>query len=138
MFVVDTDTVTLLQHGHEHATDRFRQATREVATTVISRLEILLGRAASVLKAANGEQLLLAQQRLEQTERYLSAVPILPVTARAAEQFDKLRENRKLRKIGLADLLIASIVLSHRATLVTRNLKDFRQIPGLQVENWAD
>jgi len=138
MFVVDTDTVTLLQHGHEQVTDRFRQASRPVVTTVISRLEILQGRTASVLKAANGEQLLHAHQRLEQSERYLAGVPILPVDAKAAAQFDKLRENRKLKKIGRADLLIASIVLAHRATLVTRNLKDFRQIPGLQVENWAD
>ena len=41
-------------------------------------------------------------------------------------------------EIGRADLLIAAIVLTHRATLVSRNLKDFRQVPGLRVENWAD
>jgi predicted nucleic acid-binding protein len=35
-------------------------------------------------------------------------------------------------------LLIAAIVLANRATLVSRNLTDFRQVPGLQVENWAD
>ena len=40
--------------------------------------------------------------------------------------------------MGRADLLIAAITLANRATLVTRNLKDFRQVPGLQIENWAD
>ncbi len=56
----------------------------------------------------------------------------------AAAEFDRLRENRKLRKIGRADLLIACVALANRATLVTRNLKHFRQVPGLQVEDWVD
>jgi tRNA(fMet)-specific endonuclease VapC len=43
-----------------------------------------------------------------------------------------------LKKLGRADLLIASIALAHGATLVTRNLRHFHQIPGLYTENWAD
>ena len=34
------------------------------------------------------------------------------------------------------DLKIASIVLVHDATLLSRNLRDFRQVPGLRVEDW--
>ena len=52
--------------------------------------------------------------------------------------FSASGENKKLKKIGRADLLIACITLAQRATLVTRNLKDFRQVPGLPVENWLD
>ncbi len=37
-----------------------------------------------------------------------------------------------------ADLLIACIVLAHNATLVTRNTKDFANIPGLKQGNWAN
>jgi tRNA(fMet)-specific endonuclease VapC len=36
------------------------------------------------------------------------------------------------------ELLISSIALAHRATLVTRNLRHFQQIPGLRLENWVD
>ncbi|MBK8036517.1 MAG: type II toxin-antitoxin system VapC family toxin [Verrucomicrobiaceae bacterium] len=36
------------------------------------------------------------------------------------------------------DLRIASIALAYEATLLSRNLKDFQQVPGLKVENWLE
>jgi tRNA(fMet)-specific endonuclease VapC len=63
---------------------------------------------------------------------------VLAIDAASADEFDRLRANKKLKKIGRADLLIAAITLANKATLVTRNTKDFRQVPGLQVENWVD
>jgi len=36
------------------------------------------------------------------------------------------------------DLKIACICLAHDATLLTRNLADFKPVPGLRVENWLD
>jgi tRNA(fMet)-specific endonuclease VapC len=119
-------------------TARRAQVTDEVTISAITRIEILLGRFSSVLKAEEGEKLLLAQQRLAETERDLKNFLVLSVEGGAATAFDRLRANKKLKKIGRADLLIACIALVNRATLVSRNLKDFRQVPGLQVENWAD
>jgi len=43
-----------------------------------------------------------------------------------------------LKKIGRADLLVASVALANRAVLVTRNLRHFRQTPNLELENWVD
>jgi tRNA(fMet)-specific endonuclease VapC len=81
---------------------------------------------------------LLAQQRLVETESDLGHFIILTVDATVAAAFDGLRQNKKLKTIGRGDLLIAAITLANRATLVTRNQKDFRKVPGLQIENWAD
>ncbi|MBM3978972.1 MAG: type II toxin-antitoxin system VapC family toxin [Planctomycetes bacterium] len=50
---------------------------------------------------------------------------------------DQLRTDKKLRKVGLADVLIASIAIAHRATLVTRNTKDYAHVPNLKLDNWA-
>jgi tRNA(fMet)-specific endonuclease VapC len=63
---------------------------------------------------------------------------VIPTDVQAAHHFDRLRATRGLRKIDHADLLIASIVLARKATLVTRNLRHFRLIPGLQIVNWAN
>jgi tRNA(fMet)-specific endonuclease VapC len=68
----------------------------------------------------------------------LRGFPIYPINDAAATQFDQLGLNKRLKKIGRADLLIAAIALAHGATVVTRNLRHFRQVPGLQVENWFD
>jgi len=91
-----------------------------------------------VLKAADGIQLQIAQQRLNDTEDQLADVVVIPVDAVAAREFDRLRQEKSLRKIGRADLLIAAIALAQRATLVTRNVRHFRMVPGLHVVNWAD
>src|SRR5262249_42192395 len=101
-------------------------------------IEILQGRFASIIKAANGEQLLQAQHWLARNEQSMRGLQIVSFDQAAANEFDRLQQDRRLRRIGRKDLLIASITLAHRATLVTRNLRDFRQVPGLQVENWAD
>ncbi len=105
---------------------------------MISRIEILQGRFASVLKAENGGKLLQAQQRLAESETDLKRFTVLAIDPAVAAEFDRLRQNKKLKKIGRGDLLIAALTLASRATLVTRNRKDFGQVPGLKVEDWAD
>lgn len=39
-------------------------------------------------------------------------------------------------KIGDRDTIIAAHALAVRATLVTRNVREFARVPGLVVENW--
>jgi tRNA(fMet)-specific endonuclease VapC len=61
---------------------------------------------------------------------------LLPWTVDAADHFDRLRALRV--KTGTLDLRIACIALEYEATVLTRNLADFRHVPGLKVENWLD
>jgi tRNA(fMet)-specific endonuclease VapC len=139
MYFLDTDTLTLAHAGHPRVSDRLRYVDpSEIAITVITRIEILQGRFAAVFKASDGDQLLRTQELLRRSDQRLRALEIVEVDTAAAAEFDRLLQSKKLKKIGRGDLLIASIALAHRATLVTRNLRDFRQVPRLHAENWAD
>jgi tRNA(fMet)-specific endonuclease VapC len=138
MILFDTDILTLYTAGHPRVRQRVEDSDDEIAITVITEIEVLLGRFDFVLKAADGEQLQRAQIYLVESERHLAEQVIIPIDAAAAAQFDKLRGNKKVKNIGRRDLLIACIALAHQATVATRNLKHFRQVPGLKVENWAD
>src|SRR5260370_34813769 len=127
MVLLDTDMLTLLFQGHARVLGRMRSAEQDVATTIITRIEVLQGRFDAILKAASADQLQQAYQRLQDPEKQFATLPILPIDGSAAQQFEKLLRNKKLNKICRGDLLIASIALAKKATLATRNLRDFQQ-----------
>jgi tRNA(fMet)-specific endonuclease VapC len=72
-----------------------------------------------------------AYRRLLQHLDNYRRIPVLTFDEAAAVVFQQLRRARL--QIGAMDLKIAAIVLSRNASLLTRNLADFRQVPGLQV-----
>jgi tRNA(fMet)-specific endonuclease VapC len=128
-----------LHAGHPQVVRHLRDLDDpNVATTVVTRVEILRGRFEFLLKAADGAQLLRAQQFLSRSEELLAQIVTLPFDEHSTQEFDRLRSQRSIAKVGRADLLIASIALAHRATLVTRNIRHFSRIPGLTVVNWVD
>jgi tRNA(fMet)-specific endonuclease VapC len=57
----------------------------------------------------------------------------------SAEHYAEIRADLKRRGqlIGANDLLIAAHARSLGAALVTNNVKDFRRVKGLSVENWT-
>ena len=139
MYLLDTDTLTYLYAGNSNVADQLRSIDdTEVGITIITKAEVLRGRIDYLLKAETSENLLKAQELLFRTEGLLSGMLIVPLERSASIEFDRLNSVSKFRKIGRADLLIASIALANRATLVTRNLRHFKQIPGLKLENWVD
>jgi tRNA(fMet)-specific endonuclease VapC len=101
-------------------------------------MEVLQGRFAWLFKAEDGKELKRGQQRPDQAERDLRPFRVLSITDAVADEFNRLLQAKRLKKIGRGDLLIAAFILASQATLITRNVKDFQTVPGLKVENWAD
>jgi tRNA(fMet)-specific endonuclease VapC len=73
-------------------------------------------------------------------EAVLGAVDIVPLDVPADHEYGRLRAELELAgtPIGPMDLLIAAQALVLRVTLVTRNLAEFRRVPGLKIENWLE
>ena len=59
---------------------------------------------------------------------------MLPFDQNAAQHFHQLKKSKV--RIGTMDLKIAAIVLAYNGRLLSANLRDFRQIPNLSVEDW--
>ncbi|MBI2803969.1 MAG: type II toxin-antitoxin system VapC family toxin [Planctomycetes bacterium] len=138
MIILDTDIVTLLHAEHPAVARRLKIEREDIAITIVTLIEVLQGRFDFVMKAATKAQFLSAQKLLRASSQKLEELPTLFLDEGALDQFEVLRSKKGLKRIGRADLLIASIALAKGATLVTRNLKHFRLIPQLKLENWVD
>ena len=64
---------------------------------------------------------------------------MLPLPEEAAAVYGTLRAalERKGQMIGNNDLWIAAHAKAAGLTLVTNNVREFKRVPGLKVENWA-
>jgi tRNA(fMet)-specific endonuclease VapC len=137
MHILDTDTFTHVQRLNQNVLNQLEQNDL-VGISLITKSEVLRGRIEFLLKAENSENLEKAQRLLAESEKLISQFPIIQFNKDSFAIFDEFRQNSKYRKIGRADMLIASICLANRAVLVTRNVKHFKQFPNLNVENWVD
>jgi len=138
IYILDTDVFNHLQYGNPRVVEHIQQLpSGRLFITVITEIERLRGRFQQLLTATSETELLEAQARLDETKQFLSRWPVLPIDAHAAAQFKRWQSLPGLRRVGRADLLMASIALAHQATLVTRNVRHFRKIPGLRLEDWT-
>jgi tRNA(fMet)-specific endonuclease VapC len=131
--------VTILQYP---ASERAQELTawlasrnQPVAVTVSTFEEQVRGRLAECSRAKTPEAYSQATAGLSRLLTEYQNRILLPFDDRAATEFKRLKQ-LKIR-IGTMDLRIASIVLANSATLISMNLRDYRQVPGLQVEDWT-
>ena len=137
MIVLDTDHISVLQHESPAADELRRRIVHVedvVVTTVVTYEEQMRSWLSQIGRNPDVEKQVPFYLRLVEMADFFGEWNLLPFTDAAAETFKSLRQ-QKLR-ISSTDLKIASIVLLDGATLLSRNLTDFTQVPGLVVENW--
>ena len=137
--VLDTDHLTLLQRqgpeAHHILTRLDQLAPDDIATTIVSVHEQFQGWLAYLNKARKAEQIVRAYRELDVLRRSFQRMNVLVFDEAAQAVFSSLRA--RCRRLGTLDLRIASIALATGSLLLSRNLRDFQQVPELTVEDWT-
>lgn len=141
MILLDTDHLTLLKYPdnprYAALTARMESsADPDIGTTIVSAEEQMRGWLAAIARRRDVQRQVEPYRELLGLLEFFNRWTVLPFDQPAADAFDQQRQQGV--RIGTMDLKIAAIVLVHDALLVSANLRDFRQVPGLRVENWLD
>lgn len=72
-------------------------------------------------------------KKVEVLEVFLATVDVLPFDQAAARAYAALPFRR-----GSYDRLIAAHALAADRILITNNERDFKDVPGLRIENWTE
>lgn len=78
-------------------------------------------------------------KNLEAVEEFISHLDVLSYDAKASQHYGQIKAKleKKGQVIGENDIHIAAHAISQGLTLVTNNLKEFKRVPNLALENWV-
>lgn len=128
-YLLDTNIcIYIIRRNPEAVAERMDRCSRgEVAMSSITHAELECGVLCADDKA----------QARRQLDLLLKAIPPLPFDHVAASAYGPIRFAGKERRKDLMDKLIAAHAVALKIVLVTSNGDDFRQYPGLKIENWV-
>jgi tRNA(fMet)-specific endonuclease VapC len=111
----------LLRRLREHSPE-------EIGVSVITEAELRFGALNSSSPERNGAA----------AEACLQPFAVLPFTRGHIPVYARMRAEleRAGMRIGALDMLITAQAVALEATIVTDNLREFRRVLGLRVENW--
>ena len=130
-YMLDTDTSSYVMKGSEPGVIRRLTSVPvgEVCISVITQAELMYGVEVSPKREQDGARL----------EVLLRHMVVLDLVQTATLDYAEIRVSLKKqgKMIGANDLLIAAHARSMGLTLVTNNVREFRRVPRLKVENWC-
>jgi tRNA(fMet)-specific endonuclease VapC len=138
-YILDTDHISLFLGNYLSVRDRVLQFKADCSITVISVQEIFNGWVGQLNRVENETYKIEIYQRLHLTTQFIQQISVLNYDRAASPQYQQIiiakpiLAKRRLEK----DMRIAAIALAHDATIVTRNQRDFEQVPQLVVEDWS-
>lgn len=135
--ILDTDHVSLILQDSPQVIAN--AAKHEISVTIVTVQELFNGWVGRINDPSLVHNLPALYSKLWTTVKYLQTIEVLDFTPEADTCLKKLlKDNPPLRKNRLEkDMRIAAIALSIGATVITRNKRDFGQVPGLSIEDWT-
>lgn len=127
-YLIDTNIAIHARDGTDVVLDKLAEHDGAVLLSALSLAELQRGLYKDERETA------LRQIRLEILLRH---IPVLPFDAAAAIAYGQIIAQCGWVKGRDYDRMIAAHAISTSSVLVTNNGADFRDIPGLAVENWA-
>ena len=127
-YLIDTDLVIDHLANITEANQLLDKLAPEgIAMSIITYMEAYQG----VIRSVN------AKEARAKFQIFRRSVPVLPfsltVAKRCAALREQLKQEQKRVKSRALDLLNAAIALEHDLMLVTRNVEDYKDIPGLEL-----
>jgi tRNA(fMet)-specific endonuclease VapC len=131
MLILDSNTLSDYFRGDPHVVPRLQALSpADVGVPAIVEYELRYGLLRLPLEAA--------KPRLAALSALLRPMQVLPFDSECAAQAARIRAELEAAgtPIGPHDILIAATALRYQATLVTRNVREFSRVQGLQWLNW--
>ena len=129
-YMLDTDMFSFVVDGrHPEVRRKVAMKQNAVSISVLTLAEALFG-----AKKKNS-------QRLESlVGMFRELFPVVPWSENAAEVYAVIRAQLEASgsPIGEMDMLIAASAIAGGYVLVTNNIRHFRRIQGLSIENWVE
>jgi tRNA(fMet)-specific endonuclease VapC len=131
MLILDSNIISYYFRGDPQVVPRL-QALRpiDLGVPAIVEYELRYG----LLRLTNEA----VTPRLAALARFLQPLQLLPFDSECAVHAARIRVSLEAAgtPIGAHDTLIAATALRYQATLITRNVREFSRVPGLQWLNW--
>jgi tRNA(fMet)-specific endonuclease VapC len=138
MILLDTDHFTVVtdaRHAlHTALVERLQASGDLCAIPIVSVEEQLRAWLAHVRRYSDVAKQVFPYDRLVRLLDTVASWDIARWSQPAAEEFKRLRKERV--RIGTQDLKIAAIAITTDSLLLSANLRDFEQVPGIRVEDW--
>jgi len=130
-YLIDTNICIYLMNQHPpQVLEKFRKVgVGEIAVSSVTVSELYYG-------AQKSKKI---KQNIKRIEEFIYPFDVLSYDESASKEYGKIRAylERKGQVIGPLDILIAAHALSMNLILITNNIKEFRRVKSLPVENWV-
>jgi predicted nucleic acid-binding protein len=126
-YLLDTSVAIPLRDGDPAVTSKVGALNGVLFLSIVSRIE---------LESGVYREPAYVSVRRRRVDAMLPTFQVLPFGEEAVEAYRLIVETLGYSRRTLLDRMIAAQALVHRATLVTRNSDDFRDVPRLSLLEW--